>query len=965
MSTQLPSSSEDELQFQHNFNVPAVNLAALRKQNKKHNAKTNLVKAKKKFTGTAGSGKVKYLGEDTPYNRNTMISNSSQNALDLSLSDLDLVLMSSLAKAQRDEGALDMPNFAFNMPQQLNGDDSSDEDASDDDQEMPYELVDSSDDEEPLQDHIPGRPSLSSSRKSNRLGSVASPEVDLGDLRRASSLTSKNSKTSKTSKNSKSTKSNSIRNIFRRQLLLNETDSADGPSRSDTFIARMLNVGGGGLSGGGLAPGATRSGEERGVDSEAAVGGESEDHAIEMQNLNYAELNEAAKDLIDLHAPELKQLQRMHKVAFDTPDEKDDLTDVELQEGSSLDHEQDEKAKNHRRQATIDSAENPFLQPNPDLLRQNLDDDLADDDLITAEGGDDYVAPPKQVHAGVLSSLLKLYQNPGASKSSASFGSSSNTTMLADEQFDESGYNSKNVSQHDFTQLKNNIKLGPKRLANKFKKKPDLARKNDDSEEEDPDEDPSKLPSFQNARPKAPKNPSSNRLGKKLKKNKDQKLRITVHIADILQRQRFIIRMCRALMMYGAPTHRLEEYMVMTSRVLEIDGQFVYFPGTMIIAFGDAATRTSEVHLVRCAQGLNLSKLSDTHKIYKDVIHDLTSVEEATKKLEDLLRRKNQYPPWVSVFLYALGSASVCTFGFGGGWLDVPISFGVGSIVGYLQFFVSSKSNLYSSVFEVTSSIVVSFVARGIGSARNGELFCFGAIAQGSLALILPGYIILCGSLELQSKNIVAGSVRMFYAIIYSLFLGFGITLGAALFGWVDHNATDQAQCSEDHEIDHKWRILFVPLFTTCLGLINQARFRQLPVMLFISCTAYVGTYFAGKHFQNVTEFTAAIGSFIIGILGNMYSRIGRGMAVSAMLPAIFVQVPSGIASKSTLLAGVDTANRITNSSKDASEGDSTSSSLSFGATMVEVSIGISVGLFAAALVVYPFGKRRTSLFTL
>lgn len=957
MSRPLTLSSEDESQFQHNFNVPAVNLAALRKQNKKQNAKTNLVKAKKKITGNAN--KVKYLGENTPHNRNTVMSTSSQNAMDLSLSDLDLVLMSSLAKARQEEGALDLPNFAFNMPRQRQNNDSSDDDESDDDDDdknaMPLEIADSSDDEndESPQQYRTQGASLNSSRKSHSRS--GSQEVDNADVRRTSSHTSRNSK-----------KSSSIRNIFRRQLLLDEADSADAPSRSDTFIGRVLNMGGGGLSGGGLAPGGTKAGEDREVDAEEAVGGEGEDHAIEMQNLNYAELNEAAKDLIDIHAPELKQLQRMNKVAFQEPDEKADLTDVDLQEGSSLDHEKEEKAKSHQRQATIDSAENPFYQPNPDLLRADLDDDLQDDDLLLAEGGgDDYIAPPKQVHAGVLSSLLKLYQNPGASKSSLSFNSSSNT-MIADEQFDDGGYGSKNVSQNDFTQLKNNIKLGPKRLANKFKKKLDQQKGGRDSDDEDEDEDAAKLPSFQNARPKAPKNPSTNRLGKKLKKNKDQKLRITVHIADILQRQRFIIRICRALMMYGAPTHRLEEYMVMTSRVLEIDGQFVYFPGTMLIAFGDAATRTSEVHLVRCAQGLNLSKLSDTHKIYKDVIHDLTSVEEATKKLEDLLRRRNQYPPWMSVFLYALGSACVCTFGFGGGWLDVPISFGVGSIVGYLQFFVSSKSHLYSSVFEVTSSIVVSFVARGIGSANSGKIFCFGAIAQGSLALILPGYIILCGSLELQSKNIVAGSVRMFYAIIYSLFLGFGITLGAALYGWVDLNATDQAQCSSDHEIDHKWRILFVPLFTTCLGLINQARFRQLPVMLFISCTAYVGTYFAGKHFQNVTEFTAAIGSFIIGILGNMYSRIGRGMAVSAMLPAIFVQVPSGIASKSTLLAGVDTANRITNSTRESvGDAETSSSSLSFGATMVEVSIGISVGLFAAALVVYPFGKRRTSLFTL
>jgi uncharacterized membrane protein YjjB (DUF3815 family) len=47
----------------------------------------------------------------------------------------------------------------------------------------------------------------------------------------------------------------------------------------------------------------------------------------------------------------------------------------------------------------------------------------------------------------------------------------------------------------------------------------------------------------------------------------------------------------------------------------------------------------------------------------------------------------------------------------------------------------------------------------------------------------------VCGSLELASKNIMSGSVRMVYAIIYSLFLGFGITIGSDLFYVMDPSA--------------------------------------------------------------------------------------------------------------------------------------------------------------------------------
>jgi hypothetical protein len=99
----------------------------------------------------------------------------------------------------------------------------------------------------------------------------------------------------------------------------------------------------------------------------------------------------------------------------------------------------------------------------------------------------------------------------------------------------------------------------------------------------------------------------------------EDEIRITVHIAETLTRQKYLLKLCRALMQYGAPTHRLEEYMKMSARVLEIEGQFLYIPGCMIISFDDASTHTTEVKLVKSPQGVDLGKLKDVHDIYKEV----------------------------------------------------------------------------------------------------------------------------------------------------------------------------------------------------------------------------------------------------------------------------------------------------------------------------------------------------------
>ncbi|XBW37625.1 hypothetical protein QEN19_003206 [Hanseniaspora menglaensis] len=478
------------------------------------------------------------------------------------------------------------------------------------------------------------------------------------------------------------------------------------------------------------------------------------------------------------------------------------------------------------------------------------------------------------------------------------------------------------------------------------------------------------LPSFQSARPKVGKAffpkmivPPTNLL-KKMNGSAGNSAAITVHITNLLQKQRFLIRLCKALMLYGAPTHRLESYMKSTSQVLEIDGQFLYLPGCMIISFDNNSTTTNgaELHLVKCNQGVNLWKLHKVYKIYKLVIHDSISLEDASNEIDLILIEPNLYNKYIAVLLYGLASAMVTPFAFGGDWINIAISFIIGGCVGFLQYIVAPKSTMYSNVYEVTASIVVSFCARALGSIPNSNI-CFGAVAQGSLTMILPGYIILCGSLELQHKNLLSGSVRMVYAIIYSLFLSFGITLGAALFAWCYNNASNETTCSKN--ISDYYKIFLVPVFSVLLALINQAHWSQLFVMTVISCTGYVVSYFSKKHFSNSTEFCSALAAFVIGILGNLYSRVYSGLAVSAILPAIFVQVPSGIASQSSLLTGVNSANEIVNGSKTSNVIETNTGAFSFGVQMVEVAIGVSVGLFASTLIIYPLGKKKTGVFTL
>jgi uncharacterized membrane protein YjjP (DUF1212 family) len=88
----------------------------------------------------------------------------------------------------------------------------------------------------------------------------------------------------------------------------------------------------------------------------------------------------------------------------------------------------------------------------------------------------------------------------------------------------------------------------------------------------------------------------------------------------------------------------------------------------------------------------------------------------------------------------------------------------------YLGLDAAKKSALYGNVYEISVSMLVSFVARALSNVP-GNIFCYNAISSSGVILILPGFTILTSALELMSKNLFCGSVRMVYAIIYTLFL--------------------------------------------------------------------------------------------------------------------------------------------------------------------------------------------------
>ncbi|KAI9694153.1 MAG: hypothetical protein M1822_003424 [Bathelium mastoideum] len=594
-----------------------------------------------------------------------------------------------------------------------------------------------------------------------------------------------------------------------------------------------------------------------------------------------------------------------------------------------------------------------------------------------------------------------------------------------------------------------------------------------------------------------------NKIGQKLttstKKPSTSRVNAMIqrHLEETSMMQQYIVLLCECFMIYGAPTHRLQDYLKITSRTFKMEAHLLYLPGCMIISFDDLRAHTTQVKLVKAREEVDLSKLCDAHNIYKRVIHDEIGVAEATQQLRHIRDKPKKFKTRFLIPLYGVASATVAPWAFQGRFIDMPIAFFLGCLLAILRLLLASKSDLYTAMFEIVAVAITSFLSRAFGSINDGHLFCFSSLASSSITLILPGYRILCAALELQSGSVVAGSVRMVYALVYSLFIGFSLTIGTATYGIMDKDATSSSQC--ENPMPAHLAFVFVPVFTLCLMIIHQAKWTQMPLMLIIAFAGYVVSFFSEKAFSHVAAASSGMAAIVISIMANIHNRLagrfntyrtrierkvakwvlkslceqlgyqncvvepeglGEGasaghelnvldppnthvenssdkfragemghpppqesgspasstfpercqsqktsgssspvddrgppqtempsndpntpkpqinysLAAAAMLPAIFVLVPSGLSVQGSLVQGISTADQIANLTTHGSSTNGTGlvtssqlmsgdvalqNTLAFnvGYSVIQISVGITVGLFIGTLFVYPFGK--------
>ena len=431
------------------------------------------------------------------------------------------------------------------------------------------------------------------------------------------------------------------------------------------------------------------------------------------------------------------------------------------------------------------------------------------------------------------------------------------------------------------------------------------------------------------------------------------------------------------MLQFGVPTHRLVELLDALASKLYVDAKFLYFSECMLIAINDSTTMTTEMKLVKDQQSPDIDRLEETRDVYKAVAASQMTAGAANDALKRLLSRKPILPVWATVILIGLACACIGPVTFGARLIDMPFAFILGSLVGLLEKVLVPRSDLYRHLFDVTAAAATSFLSRALGSIDDGNLFCFSALAQSSMSFILPGYLFLCSSLEMQTGNLVAGATRMAHAILQTLLLGFGTTAGTSLYGAIHWGAVSTTDCPSTHvPVPDHWKLLLVPPFTLCLALAHGGNWRKpasLALSTVIATGGYAITYYSHAHLMPGNPHLAtALAGLAIGLCGNLFSRLRGGVAPATILPAVLVQVPSGLAAGGSLVGALSSAEQIEHKKADVVTAwasvahymtDSkklavNTAGLDVALSMVQIALGLTVGLLLSTLIVYPRGKK-------
>lgn len=370
----------------------------------------------------------------------------------------------------------------------------------------------------------------------------------------------------------------------------------------------------------------------------------------------------------------------------------------------------------------------------------------------------------------------------------------------------------------------------------------------------------------------------------------------------------FVLRLGRALHVYGIPAHALEEVMEKAAEKLGLRGQFFSTPTSILASFGASSGPQDEpgVFLMRVTPGeVNLGKIAELDDVATGVLRGALDPAEGSKRIDIILVEPRSYGATLTTIAFSLASAAASRF-LGGGLTEIAASALIGLFIGLLSLFVEKYQSL-GKVFE--------FAAAGAASALAGSFsYFFGAYAVSNATLaglitLMPGLTLTIAMIELSTRNLSSGTSRLSGAFVVFLSIGFGVAAGGAIANLL----IGQPSIAPAKPLPAWTEALAILSMPIALTILLRAQLRDAVWIVIAGALAVGGSRLGVRLFG--PEMGVFLGALTVGVASNWYARLLDRPAIITEVPGIMLLVPGSVGFRGLaalmdekIVSGVDTS---------------------------------------------------------
>ena len=350
----------------------------------------------------------------------------------------------------------------------------------------------------------------------------------------------------------------------------------------------------------------------------------------------------------------------------------------------------------------------------------------------------------------------------------------------------------------------------------------------------------------------------------------------------------FILRLGRALHMFGYASHRLEELLEQAADRLQLQGQFFSTPTSIYCGFG--ALEAQRTFLIRAEPGsLNLGKIVDLDKVLTEVIHHRLSPAAGSGQIDAIVAAPPEYGRLLTTLACGLASAAASQF-IGGGFKEMLVAAIIGLMIGLL-YLVADYLPPLGKVFEPVAAAIAAGCA-GALSHWLGPYSVFIATLAG-LILLMPGFSLTVALTELTTRNLVSGTSRLSSALIIFFGIGFGVTLGTRVMTLLLGAPQIGASLPSPWWTEYA-ALLIIPI---AFGILLRAHLRDTIWIVLVVALAVLasraGAYYLGP------ELGPFIGALTVGLASKIYSQVLQRPSTVTLAPGILLLVPGSLGFRS------------------------------------------------------------------